>query len=82
MAIDINPNNINLSSGLAGRLGERFRQPESQPQPAERPKSASKQAPLNLIPSNESLQTQVRSALEARRAGSPPDRGSILNLLV
>lgn len=82
MAIELNPNNINISSGGAGRTGERFREAQAQLTAEPKPRRASQPANLNVIPSDESLHTQIRSALASRREGNAPDRGSILNLLV
>lgn len=78
MAIELNPNAINISPGSAGRS-----QPPTQEVLTAEPKTrAFKPANLNIIPSEESLQTQIRSAVANKRAGNVVDRGSILNLLV
>lgn len=82
MPIELNPNNINISSGSSGRLTERQRQPEQQIEAQNRQRPVFRPANLNVIPSNETLQTQIRSALAERREGRAPDRGAILNLLV
>jgi hypothetical protein len=79
MPIELNPNSINISSGVNNRPETKARQNEAQPEAGRKAFSPTN---LNIIPSDETLQTQVRSALAERREGRVADRGSILNLLV
>ena len=73
MAININPNRINVATGRpdfgrsANTEGQRI------PTPV--------RATENNIPSPESLDTLIRSAVSALRTGTFWDRGTILNLL-
>lgn len=75
--IEINPNRINVSSGNTGKLSERKRE-----QAQQAATSVPRRAHVNIIPSNESLATLIRSAVAAFRQGVTWDRGTILNLLV
>ena len=76
MIININPERINLGTGVRNRPADR-RAPQGQgdiPTP--------KRAHVNIIPAPESLSTLIRSAVAALRQGLRWDRGTILNLLV
>lgn len=76
MAIDINPNRINIRTGTAGKPADRRRQSE-----ADAPVIVPKRADVNTIPAPESLATLIRSAVASLRQGTFWDRGTILNLL-
>ena len=78
MAININPNRINVQTGSA-RLAEQRRRQQTE---ADAPVITPRRADVNTIPSTESLQTMIRSAAAAIRKGVFWDRGTILNLLV
>lgn len=81
MAIQINPNLIAVSPGLSE--GASRRRPEQQAAPALAPRPRQPQAAaLNIIPSDESLQTRIRGALASQREGVTLERGRIVNLLV
>lgn len=78
MVININPNRINSRPTNAGRReggrGESVSDDGRIIVPSK--------ADVNNIPSPESLQTMIRSAVNSLRSGMFWDRGTILNLLV
>ncbi len=76
MAISINPNRINIATGLAGKASERNREQATQGNAV-----VPKRAHVNFIPSPEALRTLVTGAVEALRRGIRWDRGTILNIL-
>jgi hypothetical protein len=77
MAININPNRINVQKGAAGKTSrERIASADTSVLPA-----IPKRANENFIPSPESLRTLISSAVEALRRGVRWDRGTILNVL-
>lgn len=76
MAININPNRINVTPGRTGRPDERKREAPSQDEFI-----TPSRAHLNIIPEPESLATLVRSAVASMRRGMFWDRGTILNIL-
>jgi hypothetical protein len=77
MAININPNRINIQTGKAGtRLADR------KPEAAGGEFIVPKRADVNIIPEPESLATLIRSAVAAFRKGVLWDRGTMLNLVV
>jgi hypothetical protein len=78
MAININPNRINIASGSAGKSAARER-PETENLSA--PVAVPRRANENFIPSPESLRTLIASGIEALRRGVRWDRGTILNVL-
>jgi len=78
MAIEINPSRINISSGGAGKAGDRKRQQTG----SESVYTAPTRSDLNYIPAAESLMTMISSAVEALRRGVYWDRGTILNLVI
>lgn len=80
MVININPNRINVSSGGAGKLSERRRQQQEEPQ--SNLYTVPKRSDVNYIPAPESLRTLISSAVASLRQGVFWDRGTILNLLV
>lgn len=77
MAININPNRINVPSGSAGKGATSRRQPGDEAEFI-----IPKRAHVNIIPSPESLDTLIRSAVVALRKGVFWDRGTMLNLVV
>jgi hypothetical protein len=78
MAINVNPNRIGAgSAGVKSPAQQRARQNER-----EAPVPVPKRAGLNMIPSDESLATLIRSAVAALRQGTTWDRGTILNVVV
>lgn len=79
MAININPNRINVSTGSAGP-GARRQQQDSGAE--ESTYKAPARSDINHIPAPESLRTLVSSAVASLRKGVYWDRGTILNLLV
>jgi len=78
MAININPNRININSGSAGKslIGQRSAEN------AEQKIIIPTRAVENNIPAPETLSTMIRSAISALRSGTFWDRGTILNLSV
>ena len=80
MAININPNRINIQpgTGTKPRLGQR--RPEREEDEASL--IVPTRADVNNIPAPESLATLVRSAIASLRKGVHWDRGTIINLLV
>ena len=78
MAIEINPNRLNISSGGAGKTSERKRQQTG----GDSVYTVPTRSDLNYIPAAESLMTIINSAVEALRRGVYWDRGTILNLVV
>lgn len=77
MVININPNRINSQQPNAGRPNSGNRSSVNE----ERIIVPSK-AVVNNIPAPESLQTMIRSAVNALRSGVFWDRGTILNIIV
>jgi|GEM_PF-2009479 len=80
MAININPNRINVGSGLAGKTAARGQQGQASGTQNAR-NIIPLRAALNNIPSPETLNTMIRSAVAALRDGTFWDRGTILNLV-
>lgn len=78
MAININPNRINIQSGNAGKSTTRRRESTLSDERIIIPAKAD----VNNIPAPESLQTMIRSAVDSLRKGVFWDRGTILNLMV
>ena len=78
MPIEINPNRLKISSGGAGRAGDRKRQQTGDSSIYRAPTRSD----LNHIPAADSLMTLINSAVAALRAGVYWDRGTILNLVV
>ncbi|MEK6745699.1 MAG: hypothetical protein AABY33_01525 [Pseudomonadota bacterium] len=78
MVININPNRINIQSGGAGKSSAGRRESASENERIIVPAKAD----VNNIPAPESLQTMIRSAVDALRKGVFWDRGTILNLVV
>jgi hypothetical protein len=78
MAININPNRINIQSGNAGKSGTERRESSSNEERIIIPAKAD----VNNIPAPESLQTLIRSAVDSLRKGVFWDRGTILNLVI
>lgn len=78
MAININPNRINVQSGNVGRGKTDGNNPNAG---NARPVIPAK-ADVNIIPAPESLQTMIRSAVDAMRSNVFWERGTILNLVV
>ena len=78
MAININPNRVNISAGSAGKslVGQKFT--ENFEQKTIIPTRATE----NNIPAPETLSTLIRSAISAMRSGIFWDRGTILNLSI
>lgn len=76
MAININPNRVNVATGGLGKAPDRRR--DQQRPHAVVPKRASQ----NVIPHPESLSTLIRSAVAAMREGVYWDRGTMLNIVV
>lgn len=76
MAININPNRIQVPSGHSDKTGRRRLSTTAQSDVI-----VPKRADVNYIPGPESLQTLINSAIEALRQGKPWERGTILNLL-
>ncbi len=77
MAININPNRINIAPGAPGKASPGRRE-GNYAAPVVTPKRAQE----NIIPSPESLRTLVTGAVEALRSGIRWDRGTILNVVV
>ena len=77
MAININPNRINVNTGGMRKPGERRPQTEGEAEVV-----TPSRAHINIIPEPESLSTLIRSAVAAMRQGKFWDRGTILNLMV
>ena len=77
MAITINPSRINVQSGNVG--GQPFAQRSAG---AEQKLVVPAKAQVNNIPAPESLNTMIRSAVEAVRQGTFWERGTILNLVI
>lgn len=75
MALNINPNSISTTTQGAPKRRARSRE-EAHREPA------TPRASVNFIPAPESLDTLIRSAVEALRRGIYWDRGSMLNLVV
>ncbi|MEQ1790428.1 MAG: hypothetical protein ABL857_08290 [Rickettsiales bacterium] len=78
MAINISPNRINIQSGNAGKSGAGQRKSPSNEERIIIPAKAV----VNNIPSPESMQTMIRSAVDSLRKGVFWDRGTILNLVI
>jgi hypothetical protein len=78
MAININPNRINIQSGNTGKSTAGRRESTSDNERIIVPSKAD----VNNIPAPESLQTMIRSALDSIRKGVFWDRGTILNLVI
>jgi hypothetical protein len=78
MVININPNRINVSSGKAGRTGDR----KPQQNDDESLYTAPRRSDVNYIPEPASLATLISSAIAAMRRGVYWDRGTIINLYV
>lgn len=78
MAININPNRINIQSGGAGKSSAGRRESAFNDERIIVPSKAD----VNNIPAPESLQTMIRSAVDSIRRGVFWDRGTILNLVV
>ncbi len=78
MVINISPNRINVQSGNAGKSALGQKQATSDRQRVVIPAKAD----VNNIPTPETLQTMIRSAVASLRQGTFWDRGTILNLLV
>ncbi len=77
MVININPNRINSQQPNAGRSNSGNR-----PSVNEERIIVPSKAVVNNIPAPESLQTMIRSAVNALRSGVFWDRGTILNIIV
>jgi hypothetical protein len=78
MAININPNRINIAPGTTGKASTTRRDQGENLTPIVTPKRAAE----NFIPSPEALRTLVTGAVEALRRGIRWDRGTILNVVV
>ena len=78
MAININPNRINIQSGGTGKSSTGRRESAFNDERIIVPAKAD----VNNIPAPESLQTMIRSAVDSIRRGVFWDRGTILNLVV
>ncbi len=78
MVININPNRINVQSGSIGKQNYERRESVGDDKRIVIPAKAD----VNTIPSQETLQTMIRSAVSALRQGTFWDRGTILNLVV
>lgn len=78
MAININPNRVNISAGSNGKSLIGQWSAENSEQKVIIPTRATE----NNIPAPETLATMIRSAISALRSGTFWDRGTILNLSV
>lgn len=78
MAININPNRINIAPGAAGQATYQRRPQTEANAPVVKPRRAQE----NIIPSPESLRTLITAAVDALRRGTPWERGTILNVVV
>ncbi len=78
MAINISPNRINVQSGNIGRNTTSKQGSSSGEQKIIIPAKAD----IGVIPTPDTLQTMIRSAVEAVRSGVFWERGTILNLVV
>lgn len=76
MAININPNRINVAN-TARKSADRRRESE-----LDAPVVVPSRADVNYIPSPETLRSLISNAVAALRKGVHWDRGTILNLLV
>ncbi|MEZ5690235.1 MAG: hypothetical protein R3D71_01035 [Rickettsiales bacterium] len=76
MVINVNPSLVNIQSGSSGRR-DRNRSLVSSKKYV-----IPNKAEINNIPAPETMNTMIRSAVDALRGGVFWDRGTMLNLLV